>query len=173
MIKIKEAIDKLNTLDFEIEDLQHLMNLSTLNTVWGVNLTNDALLSWSKENNKLILIIDNIEYDILFDKTFQVYTIKDLDIEDCFYKSKVELYLDVLSDRLCAYPIYLDDDNHWRIDTGEKGWFAFKNGQYVVGSYGTITPNKIMNDLCSFEVTNLNTENYRWDDKNPPFVAKI
>lgn len=52
--KIKDAIEQLNHLDFEIEDLEHLMKLSTLNTIWGFNLTNYSLLLWSKENDNVL-----------------------------------------------------------------------------------------------------------------------
>lgn len=169
IIKAMEFIN--NTID--IENITKVLNMSNTSIDWKIpTISDNILLEWG--SSKLFLYIEDIDtgYEIEYNDELALYFIKDYPLSFSTDKTEIELYLSKLSNKLGSGEAFKDDNNHWVIQTGDRGWFRFDNGQYVVGAWGKITPDEIMNKLCSDEVTNLNTKSYRWDDKNPPFIAK-
>lgn len=114
---------------------------------------------------------NGVQYDIkYFNEDEDSLETVSLEQIDELFTLTVEEYIDFLQGKLCSYESGINEDGYWYIETGDRGWMGFEDGQYVIAAYGNMRPCEILNELLPEHVTNHSKALKRWDGKQEKYI---
>ena len=173
---LTQACEHINN-KLNLDSIQSILLLGNQDTFWEYEINDTYSLIWNSTSQKFHLYEYDSEqgenqYDLELSNDINYWYMPEFPFNISSSKAPVEMYLSKLARKLRSYDPYINKDGYWEIDTGDEGWMSFINGQYVVGAYGTSTPDSTMNKLMSHQVTNLNVQRYSSLTENKPFIQK-
>lgn len=173
---LTEACEYVNN-KLDLDMIKSILLLGNHDTFWEYEMNDTYSLIWNSAWQKFYLSEYDSEkgenqYELELSNDINYWYMPEFPFNTSSSKAPVEIYLSNLARKLRSCDPYINKDGYWEIDTGDEGWMSFVNGQYVVGAYGTITPDSTMNKLMSHQVTNLNVKRYSSSTKNKPFIQK-
>lgn len=173
---LTQACEHINN-ELNLDRIKTILLLGNQDTFWEYEMNDTYSLIWNSTWQKFYISdFDSKEgenqYELELSNDINYWYMPEFPFNISSSKAPVEVYLNTLAKKLCSYDPYINEDGYWEIDTGDKGWMSFVNGQYVVGAYGTNTPDSTMNKLMSHQITNLNIQRYLTLSENKPFIPK-
>ena len=173
---LTKACEYINN-ELNLGSIQSILLLGNQDTFWEYEINDTYSLIWNNDKSKFYISDFDSEqgenqYELELSNDINYWYMPEFPFNISSSKAQVEVYLYKLARKLHSYDPYINKDGYWEINTGDEGWMSFVNGQYVVGAYGTSTPDSIMNKLMSHQITNLNRERYLSLSENKPFIPK-
>lgn len=173
---LTQACEYINN-KLNLDMIKSILLLGNHDTFWEYEINDTYSLIWNNDKSKFYISDFDSEqgenqYELELSNDINYWYMPEFPFNISSSKAQVEVYLNKLARKLRSYDPYINKDGYWEIDAGDEGWMSFVNGQYVVGAYGTSTPDSIMNKLMSHQITNLNRERYLSLSENKPFIPK-